>query len=299
MTEIQPIDLNKKTVFVLGAGASHPYGFPLGMELVSKINLHFVGTNCSTALTKNGFELSMINKFSEALSRTDIPTIDSFLEKKRKFRSLGAHTIAFTLLPFENENTLFQIKDWYTHLYNAINFENAKPDIGKITFVSFNYDRSLEHFFNKAIEYNCADDLTQCAVHKCENLEIIHAHGSFGEYPQTPYGINPEIDNETFHKAAESIKIPSDQLEDSHEFTNAKTAISQADNIIFIGFGYDPTTLKRLTENIDCAKKRILGTAFQIHSVKRNNITNFFKNKIELASDDMTADSFLHAYLPL
>jgi len=107
MAEIQPIDLNRKTVFVLGAGASKPYGFPLGIELKDTMIANLSNAVFQVVLKKHNFDQSLIDDFVEALPRTYHSTIDIFLEKKRKYREIGAYVIAHSLLPLENSNLLF------------------------------------------------------------------------------------------------------------------------------------------------------------------------------------------------
>ena len=81
--EIQPIDLNKKTVFVLGAGANKPYGFPLGTELKQIMISNLSNSGCQVALKEYKLNQSLIDEFNETLPRTSHSTIDIFLEKKK------------------------------------------------------------------------------------------------------------------------------------------------------------------------------------------------------------------------
>jgi hypothetical protein len=297
MAEIQPIDLNKKTVFILGAGASAPYGFPLGTELkqmmITGLNAGYINT-----LVQNKFDKSLVRNFIDSLRRTDHPTIDIFLEKKKKFREIGAFAIAYILLPLEKEKRLLDKKDWYSRIFNILNFEKDQPNTDNITFVSLNYDRSLEHFLTIKIEANCADDLIEHAEAKYKKLRIIHAHGSLGSYPQIKYGANMAED-EILVTAAQGIRIISDQLEDSENFLNAQLAISYAENIVFIGFGYDPTTLKLLTKDVDLLSKRILGTIYKFDGSKMESLDSFFKHNFEVIDFGVDADFFVQRYLPL
>lgn len=299
MAEIQPLDLNKRTVFILGAGASNPYGLPLGVELKREMLGHLSSQNCRNILTQHGFERSLVEDFFESLSGTYHPTIDIFLEKKKKFRSLGSYLIAYTLLPLERHGSLFPQKDWYGHLYNVINFEHESPHTDKMTFVSLNYDRSLEHFLTKNIHYNCPDDAIQNAQSKLKCIKIIHAHGSLGPYPQIHYG-NKSTDANVLRTAADGIRIVSDRLQDSEDFKNAQFAIHEASNLVFIGFGYDPTTLKILMSsatNLD--RKRILGTACKLKATVTAPVTKFFNSKIEIADSGVDAYMFIRNILPI
>ena len=294
MVEIQPIDLNKKTVFVLGAGANKPYGFPLGTELKQIMIKNLSNSDCQRALKEYKLNQLLIDEFIEALPRTYHSTIDIFLEKK-KFRKLGAYLIAYSLLPLERYSRLFPQHNWYSRLYNIIDFDHDKPKAENIVFVVLNYDRSLEHFLYKNIQYNCPDNLIQFAESKLKSLRIIHAHGSLGRYPQVPY--EDKHGEDVIRSAAENIRIASDRLEDSNDFRNAQEAISNAFNIVFIGFGYDPTTLHLLVQDFDMSEKRILGTGFQLGNSERERLDKFFKGKMEIGANGTTAEKFVQEFL--
>ncbi len=303
MPIIQPIDLDKKTVFVLGAGASKPYGFPLGTELKGTMIANLSNAVFRVILRKYNFDESLINDFVEALPRTYHSTIDIFLEKKRKFREIGAYVIAYSLLPLENANLLFPQNDWYAHIFNVLNFENVKPDLYNITFVSLNYDRSLEHFLYKNIQYNCPDDSIKHAEMKLSNLKIIHAHGSLGLYPQTPYGANTQTEL-VLRQAALGIRIISDKMDDSDDFRNAQKAINDAYNLVFIGFGFDPSTLERLTKDANLSEKKIFGTTFGLDKNRMNFILSFFQenakiNNLIVTDTGTIARDFVTSFLPI
>ena len=130
-------------------------------------------------------------------------------------------------------------------------------------------------------------------------LDIIHAHGSLGPYPEISYGHKP-TDRDSLRRAAEGIRIASDRIEDSDDFAAAQLAIHGAYNLIFIGFGYDSTTLQLLMSRVSATKllrKRILGTLFHLDQSTINRITGFFKNKIEVSTAN--AYDFIQTILPL
>ena len=297
MAEIHPIDLNEKTVFVLGAGASKPYDFPLGSELIFTMGMNLNITSLNNIIG-NKFEKSLASDFIEALKRTSHPTIDAFLEKKTRFREIGSYAIAHILLLRENRSQLFPPKDWYDHIYHVLSFENEKPDTNNIVFVTLNYDRSLEHFLKKNIEYNCADNLIKHTSSKLSKLQIIHAYGSLGQYPQIEYGANHR-DGLILRKAAEGIRITSDRLEDTSEFHAAKMSINDAFNLVFLGFGYDQTTLKLLIKDIDLSNKRFLGTIYNLPKTKLESAISLLKREIEVIDFGASADTFIKTYLPL
>ena len=93
--------LNSKTVFILGAGASKPFNFPLGSELKQQMLSQLENEYNKKVLNSVDFDNRTIHEFHKALSYTSHPTIDIFLEKKRKFREIGAYVIAQALIPCE------------------------------------------------------------------------------------------------------------------------------------------------------------------------------------------------------
>ncbi len=251
------------TVLVLGAGASEPYGFPLASQLNAKIIKQLATTKTRDTIVSLGFDSTLMDEFSGILKYGDHPAIDILLEKKPKFRGLGAHLIASAIKPLERHDAVFPQKDWYKSLFEALAFENTDPDAGLLSVVTFNYERSLEYFLDKNIGLHLRDDRTEVAHEKRRKIEVVHAFGCLGEYPGTAYG--KTFDENALKNAAASIKIVSDRLDDSPDFQRAQQLISEANHIIFLGFGYNETTLSKLLEqSTRLDKKHFYGTGVGI-----------------------------------
>ena len=146
------------TVFILGAGASKPFGFPLGPELKSHMLEQTNNAATRKSLVSLGFDESLINAFRDALRYGVHPTVDVFLERKQNFRELGSYLIASTIMPMESHGALFPQKDWYGFLFKRLAFESDMPHVSQLSVVTLNYDRSLEHFLTINIDYNCRHD---------------------------------------------------------------------------------------------------------------------------------------------
>src|SRR5262245_10532119 len=130
--------LSKQIVFVLGAGASAPYGFPLGMDLVDQICAEILGRAFGTIperlepridprlaqrLVTMGHTVPRINDFAIALRGTRPYSIDSFLETRKEFLDVGKAAIADVLLRAEADarTTDADAKvDWYRWLFNVV-----------------------------------------------------------------------------------------------------------------------------------------------------------------------------------
>ncbi len=75
---------------------------------------------------------------------------------------LGKFLISYILMGYENEEKLFEQKDnWYKYLFNIM-AQNCKFDEliqNQVSFITFNYDRSLEMFLSNSIYTGIVDAL--------------------------------------------------------------------------------------------------------------------------------------------
>ncbi len=100
--------ITKKIVLVLGAGASKPYGYPVGEKLITYICKSLDDNNSKEfrELKKLGFEDKLIDSFKSELKNSQRASIDAFLEYRPDFERIGKFIIALSLLPCEQENQL-------------------------------------------------------------------------------------------------------------------------------------------------------------------------------------------------
>ena len=105
------IDLYRDpTVFVLGAGASNLYGLPLGIQLKQDI-LELPDSRVQPFLGDLQDAAALIPGFKAALAQGDYGTIDHFLEKKKRYRDLGAIYIVCAIGAREKPESLFPQKE--------------------------------------------------------------------------------------------------------------------------------------------------------------------------------------------
>jgi hypothetical protein len=152
--------INKKTVFVLGAGASCPYGYPSGTRLRERVCLsqgflqdyraYGIVDQIMDPFEKEFRRLPEINEFKEVFNKSMINSIDKFMANNPKLAKIGKHIIAFEVLRAEKDSKfgeeakleqeklaydqrygkvvpekflsrpLYQGGDWYFYLYNRI-----------------------------------------------------------------------------------------------------------------------------------------------------------------------------------
>jgi hypothetical protein len=106
--------IKRPTVFVLGAGASHGYGFPLGARLVKNIIEGVApGGPLFTQLERilDAGQMSNVADFRRDLIDSQRSSIDRFLQTRREFLEVGKTTIAVALIPCESDETLRAARD--------------------------------------------------------------------------------------------------------------------------------------------------------------------------------------------
>jgi hypothetical protein len=295
----------ERTALVLGAGASLAYGFPLGQHLKQQIlsaveghlrgRVEYDGRGGQSRVVDDlyGFPAELLQEFHEVFKYSAHPTIDQFLERKTKFRDLGAHLIAHVLLPLEQSNKLFPHSGWYAYLFECLGFEQDEPDISCLSIVTLNYERSLEHFLRKNIDYNCRQDREGFAHAKRSKLRIVHAHGSLGDYPSAPYGSTVTADS--IRAAAKRIRIMSDNMEDSDDFKKAQELVAECDRAIFLGFGYHAQVLKGLFAKANISKMLFGGSGYGLSSSDQKNASDALGQHISFAQSGMDANSFIRS----
>jgi len=271
------------TTFVVGAGASFDYNFPLGEELTRQIAdaLNF-STNgdaparelIRTAIDvigqrsdddrRNPRELFLQAKALQA-ALTTAPSIDTFLENHpdaRDFTLLGKVAIAACLITAEGRSELKQrhpgemidlsrVQDtWLARLFRnvlapGISKASVEQIFANVSFVVFNYDRCIEHYFEQAIASHFMLDLPT-AARIVQSLRIVHPYGDLGDLhgPDliVPFGsaFTPGTyqGGEGIYQMSRRLLTFTESVKAGAEGAKAKDMISRAKRLVFLGFGF-------------------------------------------------------------
>lgn len=315
--------IESNTVLVLGAGASAPFGFPIGQALKDQICKTTLVAPQSNILEALGFKKEEIDSFRESLANSGRSSVDAFLENREDFLDIGKAAIAIALLPHETTSRLFKdwiLKretpdlfpegNWYDLLFgvlgDGVSFDEF--DKHKLSIITFNYDRSLEHYLFTSLKnsYNKTDNECGEILRK---IDIVHVHGSLGpldwqsrpaDLPSVPYDSGATQKNVKF--AAENIKIVHEDVADTPEFTKAHNILLNSKKIFFLGFGYHPVNLKRLgIGTLEIPHNNLWGTSYglsltrkqyigklntrlsdKLDCIKPENVYNFLYNHVVL-----------------
>lgn len=298
--------ITNKTVLILGAGASNPYQYPLGEKLRMDICDNITLGHSAEILNKYGFKGDDIRNFRNEFFNSGKYTIDEFLEKRKEFTEIGKMAIALELVPKESNEILNKIpnsENWYRLVFNKMDTELYKFPENKISFITFNYDRSLENFMFNALKSSSGGDFDEVAK-VLKQINIIHLYGQLGVLPwqDKVNGIEYENTKETgsIYTAARGIKIIYENSPKDKDFLKTHELLHEAEKIYFLGFGFNPTNLKRLNITSIPSKKEIAGTSIGLstHDIKDvelnskhrinssslfpNNIVDFFRNHFRL-----------------
>jgi hypothetical protein len=244
------------TVFVLGAGASKPFGFPIGVELSDNVVSGIAqGGAIFQALERIRVPALEMANFRRAFMGSGFFSVDAFLERRDEFMDIGKLATAHVLISEEREERLFRFNDsWLKILYNRMagTFDELRKN--NVSFITFNYDRNIEHFFYSAITNSHNRPSEEVRALMEEHIPIVHLHGRLGYLPwQTddasktrPY--SPASGDAALRVSADNIKIIHEDTTDGRdkEFAQAKTLLDKAQKIVLLGFGYNRRNIDRL-----------------------------------------------------
>ena len=245
--------INKPTVLVLGAGASQPYGFPLGRELLFKVIQGLEeGRDIRNGLLDMGFDPDLLDTFQEELHGSMQLSVDAFLERRAKdteWVEVGKLAIAWALMPCEKETLLLPKKKqkWYEHLFAKIADSPNKFRKNRLSVITFNYDRSFEQFLFLGLKNSFGLD-DEDAIELVESVPIVHVHGQLGPLPWEedgrPYD-DPQY-GEEIEQAAAGIRIVHEAATNDSVYKKARGWLTRAEVVAFLGFGYHGKNVARL-----------------------------------------------------
>ena len=255
------MEKRRRTVLVLGAGASLPVGFPLGRELALRAST--IDRGMAELLERAGAPSDQIQEFPNVLRKAAPSSIDALLEHRTEFIPIGKLLIALHLIPYEHPDTLFSSdhpRSWYNYLYGLIASGPAK-DLFKndqLSVITFNYDRSLEAALLQKVQYthNLSDADAREVVRR---IPIVHVHGSLGPLPgeaEESRAYSNAVTPATLQMAAQSITVihegaPQEPLEKAHRL------LRLASDVVFLGHGFLPANMQRLGLEQNCTNRHV------------------------------------------
>lgn len=185
-------------------------------------------------------------------------TIDEWLEVNPAHSSKVKAIIAYLISAFESNDATKPARDWISYLWRNCLFPGCRNpnDMQKnnIVFITFNYDRSLEHYLYKVIRNSFTSAKEDEIREAARGLNIIHVYGKIGFLPWEDTKQNHSFICE-YEKAAspkesnkisQMINIISDEKYSDSTLDSCREHIQSAEKICFLGFGYHDDNMKKL-----------------------------------------------------
>lgn len=270
--------IDNPTCFILGAGASFDAGLPVGRGLRDMICKDLVHNDLYSdsapessiwrMLRENQFDRDHMKEFGRRLLDAGPPSVDFFIEANREFMDLGKAAIAAAIMRLEDPGKLlynrkptrpeqdpdefgYTSSGWYQSLWEGM-LRGCETDAkvflasNKVSFITFNYDRSLEHFLAirfKSMFNGASEELFR-------TFPIVHVHGSVGLYENTGgqgahRAYRPGFDRHSVRTYAEKLHLAPEEIPEAVS-EQVKNALSAKKRLCFMGFGYDPTNLSKI-----------------------------------------------------
>ncbi len=172
---------------------SYPYS-----EKNSVLLARFLGLSKIKKEDNSNYTSEYIEQFAEDLHKAQVPSIDTFLAQRSQYQLLGKLCVIFCLSKYEDKdgwlyrpssfpNKLkidFPNFGWYQYLWHKIidgveRLEQLKEN--KLTIITFNYERSLEHYLITSIKsFFGVEERDAAEVFKY--IKIKHVYGKLGKF---------------------------------------------------------------------------------------------------------------------
>lgn len=144
-------------------------------------------------------------------------------------------------------------------------------------FITFNYDRSLEHYRLNSLHYSHGKEFDECAK-TLAKIPVIHAYGQLGKpnysYPQERYlQYRPDPDRLINVGAARGITLLHEEAEAAASL--ARELLSRAKRVCFLGFSYHPLNIARLN----------IGGSFDLSTTIIGTARGLIGREVQIASN--------------
>jgi hypothetical protein len=289
--------ITDRTVFILGAGASKPYGFPTALELRKDIITKFSDSyskKLAEYKSPGGRQVAMEPGMRELIDQFNLSatkSIDLFLSRNKKYYDFGKEIIAFLIAEYEIKSKFLEsvdnpYQDWYFEMFDLLTKEIANPEklvnligLNKVSFITFNYDRSLEHFLYTSF-YNSFATKRNELKQIMPMFKFIHLYGKLAPLPWENLSPGYKYADESYFEHlddfVENIKIIFEERAGGMD--DAKNEILAAQKIFFLGFGYADENLAVLEfSSLLNEDQWIYGTAMGSTEVERRKIASKLK----------------------
>jgi hypothetical protein len=259
------------------------------------------------------------------------PSIDNFIDSHRsndQIAEVGKLAIASAILKAERQSRLYispenahnkldfsRVSDtWFNALFQLISLNAQEEDLparlSRVRVVTFNYDRTLEHFLFNSIQnyYGSSPDR---AAEILSNLTVLHPYGQVGNLPWQNSGVavpfGGDVHSSALIQIAQTLRTftQGTSVQES-QIEHIRASIFEAEILTFLGFAYHALNLQLLfAPQIDIPvrhTKQVFGTAMGLSESNKKaiaaelaNLGRFDPNQITLRRE-LSAAQLLPEY---
>ena len=288
-----------KTCLILGAGASKPYGYPLGWQLKERIIQYCLSKAPYCAPPEKLSETwHRLEQFARRFDEDDSTTIDAFLNTLPKNDELGRHgRMAIVAVLSAYEDAFDERERWYGSVLDLL---EAPGDFTSLKIITFNYDRSFEFFVSRYIQRRDKSSPQTAREKFQQQVEVEHVYGCYAKLPHFAgaNAIAPEYGSLTGHDswkgAIENIQLIGEEMLKGEHVCRATEWIASADYIIILGFGFDHTNLNLIGLDSLPAGKFVFSSGFRLPNETRSRVRwSCIPTKFYFAGANASIETFL------
>lgn len=318
----------KKTVFVVGAGASKELGLPIGDELKQqisrKLNLLFdeFGRNLASGdrVIADAIRQKIRNDGSGdpnpyyaagrqiASGMPQAISIDNYLHTHQsddRIRLMGKIGILRSILEAERKSPIFCKENryeriefgslqetWHTTFCKMatedVDLDSVDGIFENVGFITFNYDRCIEHYLSHALVNYFGIDQTR-SEQIVSATDIIHPYGQVGHLPWqnglSRIDFGAELQQSSIIESSNQIRTFTERVEDEAMMSKMHQLIKDAEVIVFLGFSYGDMNMQLLR-----TRKNISGRVFGTSMGMSEPNTAISKRDIRVVVDGSVTD---------
>jgi hypothetical protein len=283
----------RKVLFVIGAGASVDFGFPLGADLAVRIQgrldtefgefnvLASKGALRST-LEAAGFsdeQRDAVRQLRAGMGMGE--SIDRFLFRRRTnrvVRDLGIMCVADIILESERDSVLggfspndyeaslrtlrLTLNSWPAILLDHIIGNRGPEEINEglfenVGFLIFNYDRCVEQtFYNHIFRRHALPPAVSLSI--VRSIPMLHVYGFLGD----PFDGSVPFGAETVDliSLAQKLQTYHEEIEDREIQARLQYMVGAAEKVCFLGFGFLEENYSRIFPDGDQGERQLFGT---------------------------------------
>jgi hypothetical protein len=260
------------TVFVLGAGASAPYGYPSGAELKNDIVAALLGQKpngrreilpgpvLDAAVRAGAGSYGKIDEIARSIYASGVRSVDEWVNDHRGESQVVKAMLAQILLAAERISIQSPRQmpharrddepsgDWLTYLLQAV-LDAGPGGLADIAIVTFNFDRMVEQRVLTTLSGRYRVDFTR-AAQMAGALKIVHVNGVLGMPPWLATEASKGVE---FGKdEPPAVDVARDQIQFVYEegaqdaLRDATQLAADAPLVVFLGFGFHRMNTERI-----------------------------------------------------